>query len=57
MNGVYGITGKPAYLVQEGQILATLSFYGFADKNHMPLRHVAIDWSDGGDIAQANLSR
>ncbi|MBI5230253.1 MAG: hypothetical protein HY981_03085 [Candidatus Magasanikbacteria bacterium] len=56
VNGVYGkpaSSGKdaiPAYLVQESQHLAALSFYGFADKNHMPLRRIAIDWGDGGDI-------
>ena len=49
VNGMYGVSGKPAYLMQESQLLAILSFYGFADKNHMPLRRIAIDWGDGGD--------
>ncbi len=30
---------------------ATLQFYGWADRNHMPLRRVMVDWSDGSNLA------
>jgi|GEM_PF-4129593 len=31
----------------EGFLNAVLSFYGWADNDHMPIRYVAIDWDDG----------
>jgi len=29
--------------------IAVLKFYAWADKNHMPIREVVVDWGDGGD--------
>ena len=33
------VTGKPAKI--------NLKFFAYADKDHMPLRRVMIDWDDG----------
>jgi len=45
------INGKPSgdFDAKSDSLTAVLKFYAWADKNHMPIREVVIDWGDGGD--------
>lgn len=51
--------GQPDVIIgTAGQLAATLSFFAFADDNHMPIRRVMINWGDGSNISnEANYGR
>ena len=41
---------SPDPIMADGNMLATVQFFGYADDNRMPIRRVMVDWGDGEPI-------
>ncbi|MCX6781028.1 MAG: hypothetical protein NT003_02850 [Candidatus Magasanikbacteria bacterium] len=48
---INGKNGDTAVVAGQGSVGATLKFYGSADRNHLPIQRVTIDWGDAGGAA------